>query len=81
MTVLEYSYLCKYFRKFYRAAQGEIDELHFVNLLLKGDKNILQLFESSGFEVFAIKSLEVRVLGVFFEFLNYYLGISCEVDV
>ena len=49
LLCLRYCYFCKYLRKIYRAAQGEIDELHFLNLVFKGDTQITHLFESSGF--------------------------------
>ncbi len=70
--------MCKYIRRFFRAGQGEIDPVHFTNLLLRGDTNIMGLFDTSDFDV-GLKNLNLgqNILGIFFEFLNYYLGFLC----
>lgn len=75
---MQYCYLIKYIRKLYRAAQGEIDELNFVNLIVKGEKKLADMLESAGMESLGMENN--KILGIFFEILMYYTGIWCEVD-
>lgn len=74
ITALEYCIYCKQLRKVYRSAQGEIDETHFFNLVLKQDPSIKTLLEQSGCP--PLPSLT----GHLFSFIEHYFGVLLEID-